>query len=1172
MFHNASVGKLPVLCRTIRVVAVCFATVFSSVALAGSRPEPPTNLVVTAVSAQELRLEWTDPVTDSVGYRIERSLSAQKGFKPLAEIDATNRNYTDSGLTPNTTYYYCVRSNGPRKSSKRSGVAFGTTLALASDDTTPPTITSFGLALQTSASTKAKQKPPKASVVGGVITLNATVTDDTAVARVEFYADDALLIAVNSAPYVASLDTATMPNGLHGFFVVAYDTAGNSSTSATVTALFQNPPPADPSDLTATAISSSQIDLTWTDNSGNESGFSLERSVDSSFSSVTAISLDAEVTSYQDTGLHPDTAYHYRVKATSANWGASGYSVATARTDPVAPIVPGGLAAIAISSSQINVSWVDNSGNETGFEVDRATDVAGPWSQIAAPGVGASSYSDNGLSPSITYYYRVRATNAAGDSPDSDIASATTGATAPTAPSSLVASVVSANQIDLSWVDASQNETGFEIDRATNAAGPWSQIAAPAAGVTTYTDNGLNAATTYYYRVRAANAAGDSPNSNTANATTAATAPGAPSDLAASVVSASQINLAWADNSNNETGFEVDRAASASGPWTMVATRAAGTTSFSDIGLNAATTYYYRVRATNGSGDSPNSNTANATTQQTPPTAPNSLTASAASASQINLSWTDNSNNETGFEIDRATSATGPWSQIASTAAGTTVFSDNGLAAASTYYYRARATNVAGDSPHSNSANATTAQAVPTTPGSLSASAVSPSQIYLSWTDTSNSETGFEIDRATSAAGPWSQIATISANVTLFADNGLNASSTYYYRVRAANAAGDSPHSNTASATTVTAQTTPAAPSSLVASAVSASQINLSWTDNSPNETGFEVDRAASASGPWTKIATTTAGVTSFANSGLNAATTYHYRVRATNSAGDSPNSNTANATTQTTTPALIISPSNIVFTGEVGGPFPPPQQMTITVPGGGTWSTFDTSPWFDAMPTSGPSGGFTTLTPHTENRAAGTYTYPITVSSPGLPSVTLTITLILTNPPPPAAPSNLAASAVSASQINLNWTDNSSNETGFQLERSLSISGPWTQVGTTSAGATSYADTGLLASTLYYYRVRATNAAGDSGYSNQAVTSTLAGSPNPAAPSNLNATAVSLSQIDLYWTDHANNEQGFAVERSSTPGGPWTQIGAMGANATSYSDLTVSPSTTYYYRVSAFN
>ncbi len=90
----------------------------------------------------------------------------------------------------------------------------------------------------------------------------------------------------------------------------------------------------------------------------------------------------------------------------------------------------------------------------------------------------------------------------------------------------------------------------------------------------------------------------------------------------------------------------------------------------------------------------------------------------------------------------------------------------------------------------------------------------------------------------------------------------------------------------------------PVAPSSLTATAASSSQINLSWTDNSTNETGFKIERKTGSGGTWSQIATVGAGVTSYSNTGLSAFTTYYYRVRATNSAGDSAYSNEASATT----------------------------------------------------------------------------------------------------------------------------------------------------------------------------------------------------------------------------------------------------------------------------------
>jgi hypothetical protein len=91
-----------------------------------------------------------------------------------------------------------------------------------------------------------------------------------------------------------------------------------------------------------------------------------------------------------------------------------------------------------------------------------------------------------------------------------------------------------------------------------------------------------------------------------------------------------------------------------------------------------------------------------------------------------------------------------------------------------------------------------------------------------------------------------------------------------------------------------------------------------------------------------------------------------------------------------------------------------------------------------------------------------------------------------------PSAPGNLTATAISSSRIDLGWIDNSTNETGFKVERWVSSSGPFTQIATVGANVTSYSNTGLNRNTTYYYRVRAYNAAGDSLYSNIAKAKTL--------------------------------------------------------------------------------
>jgi hypothetical protein len=194
--------------------------------------------------------------------------------------------------------------------------------------------------------------------------------------------------------------------------------------------------------------------------------------------------------------------------------------------------------------------------------------------------------------------------------------------------------------------------------------------------------------------------------------------------------------------------------------------------------------------------------TLSALTELIPPTAPSNLSAGSASETQINLTWTDNSSNESGFKIERKKGAGGTYSEITTVGADVTSYNDTGLSEATSYYYRVRAYNSAGNSSYCDEANATT---YPAAPSGLSASAASSSQINLSWTDNSSGESGFKIERKTGSGGTYSQITTVSANVTTYSNIGLSEATTYYFRVRAYNAAGNSNYSNEANATTSSA-------------------------------------------------------------------------------------------------------------------------------------------------------------------------------------------------------------------------------------------------------------------------------------------------------------------------------------------------------------------------------
>jgi hypothetical protein len=179
---------------------------------------------------------------------------------------------------------------------------------------------------------------------------------------------------------------------------------------------------------------------------------------------------------------------------------------------------------------------------------------------------------------------------------------------------------------------------------------------------------------------------------------------------------------------------------------------------------------------------------------------------------------------------------------------------------------------------------------------------------------------------------------------------------------------------------------------------------------------------------------------------------------------------------------------------------------------------------------------------------------------------------------PVPAAPSNLSASAASSTRIDLAWTDNATNETSYKIERSPSSSGPWTQVATTESNTTVYSDTGLAPQTTYHYRVRASNAAGDSAYSNSATATTLPDTTPPTAPTNLVATAQSgARRIALTWTcatdSGGSGLAGYEIFRSTSATGSFNRIATVtGPSTCSYTNTGLKRGRTYFYYVKAFD
>jgi fibronectin type 3 domain-containing protein len=661
------------------------------------------------------------------------------------------------------------------------------------------------------------------------------------------------------------------------------------------------PPPPAPSNLAATAVSATEIDLTWKDNSGTETGFEIERKAGnaSGFSFLAAVG--SSVTQYQDTNLTPNTTYSYRVRATNDN-GPSAYSnIATARTLELAPSPPDNLTALAVSATSIRLTWTDTSNNEQGFRLERSADQGISWTLAGTVGPNITLFVDQNLAPSTTYLYRVQAFNTGGGSAFSNLAVDTTLPPIPVTPANLTAVAVDYASIKLTWEKRGNEATEFRIERQIGN-GRFVQVAVVSGDDTSFVDTGLVDNTSYGYRIVGANATGVSPYSNTARATTPVSPPAAPSSLEVKASAPTSFTLTWRDNSDNEDGFKIEFSDDGGQTFIDGGTAPRNATSFTLKGLAPDTTYDVRVRAFRSGNNSDPSNTATLTT---PPGAPTGLAVAGSTSTEVDLRWLDNSSTEAGFKIERSADGGRTFRQIDTVGAKVITYQDKDLAPGTAYQYRVRAFSATGDSAYSNVVDASTQPTPPLPPTGLKVSVLSQTALQLNWTDASNNETAFELERSTDSGVRFLLLARLDANTRSYKDENLDPNTTYVYRIRAVNTAGNSPYSEEVTGTTQ--PTPPDVPSTLGAKVQSGTEIDLSWANGAGILTQLKLERKT-GNGAYVLLTPLDPTTTSYKDKGLTPNTAYSYRLRASNGGGDSPYSNEAGGTTFPAAPTNLTA------------------------------------------------------------------------------------------------------------------------------------------------------------------------------------------------------------------------------------------------------------------------
>src|SRR2546427_930248 len=310
---------------------------------------------------------------------------------------------------------------------------------------------------------------------------------------------------------------------------VAYLDTGSPTTT---------PPPStspgSPTGLTATTISSSQIDLSWTAPSGTISGYMIERAVGSGAFSTIVSNTATTSTTYSDTGTAYATQYTYRVSAINSVGTStpSNTASATTLTSTLPSTTPPTTLSLAVNSVDLSGSsftgqWVqlnDSSGKTiaTGFTPATFSVTSGSQYTVFAANfqnVVFNHWSDGNTNPSraitptqsttLTAYYSTSSTTTPPPSP-----------TPPGSPTGLAATAISTSQINLSWTAPSGTISGYKIERSTSGGAFSTIVSNTATTSTTYSDTGLASASQYTYRVSAINSAGTSSPSNTGSATT----------------------------------------------------------------------------------------------------------------------------------------------------------------------------------------------------------------------------------------------------------------------------------------------------------------------------------------------------------------------------------------------------------------------------------------------------------------------------------------------------------------------------------------------------------------------------------------------------------------------------------------------------------------------------
>lgn len=1118
-------------------------------------PPNPVTIAATAIGTTTFDANWN---ASSQATKYFLDVSASNTFSPMVtgwnNVDVGNvTTFTvNTNLTAGTQYYYRVRANNANGTSGNSNNTNLTTI--------PPAPVQLAAGSVSTASFNANWNP-----ASGASKYFLDVSTDNTFGAGNFVSGYENLDVGSVLTYTVNTNLTASTN--YYYRIRAFNSGGTSASSGTASLLTA---PVAPAATAATAVTSSSFSANWNAAAGAD-GYYIDVATDNSFAPGTFVGgfngIDAgNVLTYSvNINLTPGTTYYYRIRSYNTGGTSINSNTITGGTAPAAPITA---APSSITSTGFNANWNTVSG-ATGYRLDVST--ASDFSSFV-PGYedinvnNVLTYSISGLSENTTYYFRVRGYNGYGTGASSSNGSAVT---SPAAPVSTAASSVSGTSFVSNW-NASAGASGYYLDVSTVSNFSTFLTGYNNLDVGNTTSRAISvssAGISYYYRVRAYNPGGTSPNSLTQTVTAT---PPAPAASAATAINATSFQANWSA-ATGAAGYRIDVSTASDFSGLLAGyndLNVNNVTNYSVTGLTAGNTYYYRVRAYNGTGSGANSNIITVVT--TPP-APVEQAATSVSNNSFAANW-NSASGASGYKLDVSTV-----SNFASFVPGynnldvgnVITYTVSGLSAGTSYYYRVRAFNGAGESGYSGSANPSTSGLPPRVPASSPATNIAAASFSANWVASSGA-TKYYLD--VSAVSNFATFITGWENVdvgnviTYSVNSNISAGGTYYYRVRAFNADGTSGNS-----TRVTVLTVPSAPAEQAASNIANSSFDANW-NASAGASGYRLD--VSTASDFSSFVTgynnlDVSNVITYKITGLIGGTPYYYRIRAYNTGGTSASSGTINPTTAAdpagtlnASAATAISQSGFTANWSAFGGATGYKLEVATDPAFGAGALVAGYNPFDAgNVTSSAVAGLSSGTVYYYRVTA----YDGTPADIGVSGIINVITI-------PGDPVSGAPSSIGETSFTANWTG-STGATGYYLD--VATDNLFTSFVTGYNNryvnnVTAYSVTGLTAGTRYYYQIRAKNGSGTSGNSASGSAYTI-----PKEPSTLAASGILSAEFSANWNS-SDGAAGYYIDVATdagftSPVAGWTNVDV--GNVTSKSINTgLNSGTVYYYRVRASN